>query len=138
MRIRVRKGVVLSAGGFTYNRTMMAKTAPDYLQTAPLGTIADDGSGIKLGMTVGAKTDLLDRISAWRFLYPPESWTNACSVGPNGERLVGEEMRRCAESTSPWSRIPCSGRPGSGPNTTGRSGRPRREGARASDSEPGG
>ena len=91
MRIRVRKGVVLSAGGFTYNRVMMAKTAPDYLKSHPLGTIADDGSGIKLGMTVGAKTDLLDRISAWRFLYPPESWTNACSVGPDGERLVGEE-----------------------------------------------
>ena len=90
LRIRVRKGVVLSAGGFTYNRTMMAKTAPDYLESHPLGTIADDGSGIKLGMTVGARTDLLDRISAWRFLYPPESWTNACSVGPDGERLVGQ------------------------------------------------
>lgn len=90
-RIRVRKGMVLSAGGFTYNRTMMAKTAPDYLLSAPLGTIADDGSGIKLGMTVGAKTDMLDRISAWKFLYPPASWTKACSVGPDGERLVGEE-----------------------------------------------
>ncbi|MGB8364944.1 MAG: FAD-binding protein [Rhizomicrobium sp.] len=92
MRIRVRKGVVLSAGGFTYNRTMMAKTAPDFLKTAPLGTIADDGSGIKLGMTLGAKTDLLDRISAWKFLYPPASWTKSCSIGPDGERLVSEEF----------------------------------------------
>lgn len=91
MRIRVRKGVVLSAGGFTYNRVMMAKTAPDYLGSYPLGTIADDGSGIKLGMTVGAKTDLLDRISAWKFLYAPENWVKSCSVGPDGERLVGEE-----------------------------------------------
>ncbi len=91
MRIRVRKGIVLSAGGFTYNRTMMARTAPNYLQSHPLGTIADDGSGIKLGMTAGAKTDLLDRISAWKFLYPPEAWVKACSVGPDGERLVGEE-----------------------------------------------
>ena len=91
MRIRVTKGVVLSAGGFTYNRAMMAKTAPDYLQSVPLGTIADDGSGIKLGMTVGARTAMLDRVSAWRFLYPPASWTKSCSVGPDGERLVGEE-----------------------------------------------
>ena len=91
MRIRVRKGVVLSAGGFTYNRTMMAKTAPDYLFSHPLGTIADDGSGIKLGMTAGAKVDHLDRISAWKFLYPAESWVRSCSVGPTGERLVGEE-----------------------------------------------
>lgn len=91
MRIRVHKGVVLSAGGFTYNREMMAKTAPDYMGSYPLGTIADDGSGIKLGMTVGAKTDHLDRISAWKFLYAPENWVKSCSVGPDGERLVGEE-----------------------------------------------
>lgn len=91
MRIRVRKGVVLSAGGFTYNREMMAKTAPDYLGSYPLGTIGDDGSGIKLGMTVGARTDQLDRISAWKFLYAPENWVKSCTVGPDGERLVGEE-----------------------------------------------
>lgn len=91
-RIRVRRGVVLAAGGFTYNRAMMAKTAlPSYLKSHPLGTIADDGSGIKLGMTVGAKTALLDRISAWKFLYGPENWVKSCSVGPDGERLVGEE-----------------------------------------------
>ncbi len=91
LRIRVRKGVVLSAGGFTYNRAMMAKTAPAYLASVPLGTIADDGSGIKLGMSVGAKTDKLDRVSAWKFLYPPASWTKACSIGPDGRRLISEE-----------------------------------------------
>lgn len=92
LRIRVKKGVVLSAGGFTYNRAMMAKTAPGYLLSAPLGTIADDGSGIKLGMTVGARTAMLERVSAWRFLYPPASWTKSCSVGPDGARLVSEEF----------------------------------------------
>ncbi|MDE2597403.1 MAG: FAD-binding protein [Sphingomonadales bacterium] len=92
MRIRVRRGVVLSAGGFTYNRAMMARTAlPAYLKSHPLGTIADDGSGIKLGMTVGGKTAMLDRISAWKFLYPPASFCKSCSVGPDGKRLVGEE-----------------------------------------------
>ncbi len=91
MRIRVRKGVVLSAGGFTHNRTMMAKTAPEYLKSYPLGTLGDDGSGIKLGMTAGARTDLLERVSAWKFLYAPEAWVKSCTVGPDGERLVGEE-----------------------------------------------
>ena len=90
--IRVRKGVVLSAGGFTYNRTMMAKTAPDYLASHPLGTIADDGSGIKLGMSVGAKTDSLERISAWKFLYPPESFTKSVSIDAQARRLVNEEF----------------------------------------------
>lgn len=92
VRIQVDRGVVLAAGGFTYNRVMMEKTAPEYLQSSPLGTIADDGSGIKLGMTVGARADMLERISAWKFLYPPASWTKACSIGPDGQRLVSEEL----------------------------------------------
>jgi 3-oxo-5alpha-steroid 4-dehydrogenase len=92
MRIRVRKGVVLSAGGFIYNQEMMRKNAPEYLLASPLGTIADDGSGIKLGMTVGARTDMLDRISAWKFLYPPASFTKSVSVDTNGDRLVNEEF----------------------------------------------
>jgi 3-oxo-5alpha-steroid 4-dehydrogenase len=92
MRIRVRKGVVLSAGGFIFNRVMLEKNAPDYLGVSPLGTIADDGSGIKLGMTVGAKTDMLDRISAWKFLYPPEGFTKSVSIDGNGDRLVNEEF----------------------------------------------
>jgi 3-oxo-5alpha-steroid 4-dehydrogenase len=92
LRIRARKGVVLSAGGFIFNRVMLEKNAPDYLGVAPLGTIADDGSGIKLGMTVGAKTDMLERISAWKFLYPPASFTKSISIDGNGDRLVNEEF----------------------------------------------
>ncbi len=92
MRIRVRKGVVLSAGGFIYNRAMMEKVAPEYLLASPLGTIADDGSGIKLGMSVGAKTDMLERISAWKFLYPPESFTKSVSIDGHAKRLVNEEF----------------------------------------------
>jgi 3-oxo-5alpha-steroid 4-dehydrogenase len=92
LRIRARKGVVLSAGGFIFNRVMLEKNAPDYLGVAPLGTIADDGSGIKLGMTVGARTDMMDRISAWKFLYPPASFTKSVSIDGNGDRLVNEEF----------------------------------------------
>jgi 3-oxo-5alpha-steroid 4-dehydrogenase len=92
LRIRVRKGVVLSSGGFIYNRAMMEKLAPEYCLASPLGTIGDDGSGIKLGMSVGAKTDNLERISAWKFLYPPESFTKSVSIDGNGKRLVNEEF----------------------------------------------
>ncbi len=104
MRIRVRKGMVLSAGGFIYNRTMVEKLAPDYLPVAPLGTIGDDGSGIKLGMTVGAKTDSLDRISAWKFLYPPAAYTKSVSINGKGERLVNEEFygARTGEAVFGW------------------------------------
>lgn len=92
MRIRVRKAAVLSAGGFIYNRAMVEKLAPEYLPVFPLGTIGDDGSGIKLGMTVGAKVDHLDRISAWKFLYPPAAYCKTVSIDGNGDRLVNEEF----------------------------------------------
>lgn len=91
VRIRARKGVVLSAGGFIHNPQMLTRTAPAYLSAHPLGTIADDGSGIKLGMSVGADTGSLGTISAWKFLYQPENWVKSCAVGPDGKRLVGEE-----------------------------------------------
>ena len=91
IRIRVRKGVVLSAGGFIHNSEMLAKTAPAYLKSHPLGTIADDGSGIKLGMSVGANTGSLEKVSAWKFLYQPENWVKSCAIGPDGRRLAGEE-----------------------------------------------
>ena len=70
---------------------MLEKTAPDYLTAYPLGTIADDGSGIKLGMSAGGATGSLDRISAWKFLYQPENWVKSVTIGPDGQRLVGEE-----------------------------------------------
>jgi 3-oxo-5alpha-steroid 4-dehydrogenase len=92
MRIWARKGVVLAAGGFAYNRAMIDKIAPAYSNSAPLGTIADDGSGIKLGMTAGAAVNRMPTISAWRFFYPPAAWTEAVCVGQDGERLLSEEL----------------------------------------------
>ncbi|HXQ98805.1 MAG TPA: FAD-binding protein [Pseudomonas sp.] len=92
LKIRARHAVVIAAGGFTYNRAMMNKTAPAYSASTPLGTIADDGSGIKLGMSVGGAVDRLDVVSAWRFTYPPASWTKSISVDSHGHRLVNEEL----------------------------------------------
>jgi len=92
LRIRARRGVVLSAGGYAFNRAMIDALAPAYSKSMPLGTMADDGSGVKLGMTAGGKADKLDRMSAWRFVYPPSAWTKAVSVGPDGERLLSEEL----------------------------------------------
>jgi 3-oxo-5alpha-steroid 4-dehydrogenase len=91
-RVRVRRAVVLSAGGFAFNRTMMQRLAPEFMGMAPLGTFGDDGSGIKLGASVGGATDKLGDCSAWRFLYPPVAWTTGVVVGTAGERIVNEEL----------------------------------------------
>jgi 3-oxo-5alpha-steroid 4-dehydrogenase len=87
---RAREAVVLSAGGFVFNRAMMKHHAPKYVAGIPLGTPGDDGSGIRLGQSVGAATDRLDRGTAWRFINPPLAWSKGIIVNRRGERIVNE------------------------------------------------
>lgn len=87
---RARDGVVLSAGGFVFNREMVKHHAPKYFAGIPLGTPGDDGSGIRLGQSVGAATDRLDRATAWRFINPPLAWSNGIIVNAQGQRIINE------------------------------------------------
>jgi len=91
-RVRALNGVILAAGGFIYNRTMVKEIAPKYRSGMPLGTTSDNGSGILLGQSVGGKTDLMDRISAWRFINPPEAFAKGMIINQNGERYINEFM----------------------------------------------
>ncbi|MGD8609194.1 MAG: FAD-binding protein, partial [Myxococcales bacterium] len=91
-RIRARNGVILAAGGFIYNRQMVKEIAPQYRTGMPLGTVGDNGSGILLGQSVGAKTDLMSRISAWRFINPPEAFAHGMIINRRGERYINEFM----------------------------------------------
>lgn len=87
-----RRGVVISSGGFYFNRNMVRRHAPEYLPGVPLGTIADNGSGIKLGESVGGQTALMDNISAWRFINPPEAFARGVLVDQKGERICNEML----------------------------------------------
>lgn len=88
--IRARKGLVLSAGGFICNPPMVQHFAPEYAPGLPNGTLGDNGSGIMLGVTAGAATSLMERVSAWRFLSPPRAWGQAMLVDGKGARFVNE------------------------------------------------
>lgn len=90
--IRARKGVVLSAGGFVFNRDMVAHYGPKYSRGLPLGTTGCDGSGIGLGMSVGAAVDRMDKLSAWRFINPPLAWAQGVIVNAVGDRYCNEEV----------------------------------------------
>ena len=89
-RFRCRRGVILAAGGFVFNREMVAEHVPDFLQGLPLGTQGDDGFGIRLGQSVGGKVDQMHRASAWRFLNPPYAFAEGMLVNGNGERFANE------------------------------------------------
>lgn len=90
--IRAHQGVVLAAGGFYWNRHLLKQHAPAYLQGTPLGTIADDGSGILLGNSVGAANDHMDSISAWRFINPPDAFARGVLVDAEGQRVCNEML----------------------------------------------
>ena len=91
VRVRARGGVVLSGGGFVHNRKMIADLAPGYLPGAPLGTLGDDGSAIRMGQAMGGETGEMSRVSAWRFINPPTSFASGVLVGPSGARVCNEE-----------------------------------------------
>ncbi|TAM12665.1 MAG: FAD-binding protein [Nevskiaceae bacterium] len=92
LRVRARRGVVLSTGGFVFNRQMMQCYAPKYLQNLRLGTAGDDGSGIRLGQSVGGATARLDKVSAWRFINPPTAWPKGIVVAGDGRRFCNEQV----------------------------------------------
>lgn len=92
LSIKTRRGVIISSGGFFYNRDMVAQYAPKYLPGMPLGTIGDDGSGILLGQSVGARIDMMNHVSEWRFINPPESFVRGILVDSNGQRICNEML----------------------------------------------
>lgn len=89
--IRAKKGVIISAGGFIGNRKMLSHYAPKYKKGMVLGTTGTDGSGIRLGQTVGGATDRMSQISAWRFINPPIAWSQGIVVNKQGQRYVNEQ-----------------------------------------------
>jgi 3-oxo-5alpha-steroid 4-dehydrogenase len=88
--IRAKKGVCLSTGGFIFNRQMVKEYAPKYYAGMPLGTSNDQGCGIRLGQSVGGKTDHMNRVTAWRFLNPPLAFAQGIVVNKHGQRFCNE------------------------------------------------
>ncbi|MGB9226999.1 FAD-binding protein [Mycobacterium sp.] len=90
VRIEARRGVVVCAGGFIANRGWIDRYAPQYSTGLQLGTSGDDGSGIALAQSVGAVTERMDNVSAWRFITPPSAFISAIIVDERGERVIDE------------------------------------------------
>jgi len=86
------KAVILAAGGFINNREWMRRYAPEYLKVSPLGTVGDDGTGIRLGLEAGGVTDKMGNVTAWRFLSPPSAFLEGLTVGADGRRIANEDL----------------------------------------------
>ncbi len=88
---RARRGVVLCAGGFIMNRGMVKKHAPFLLRSQyPIGAV-DDGSGIRLGMSVGGAAINMSEGFTTIPWYPPDSLIKGIFVNGCGHRFINED-----------------------------------------------
>ena len=92
VRIRAKRGVLIATGGFAFNPKMLKQYAPKYARGTPLGRCSDDGSGIRIAQQMGASTEHMQRISAWRFINPPKAFCRGLLVGKDGKRICNEAM----------------------------------------------
>jgi 3-oxo-5alpha-steroid 4-dehydrogenase len=90
--VRARNGIVLSAGGFVFNEAMLeAATGGKIYARRPLGEDCN-GSGIRLGLSVGGATAGMERLTYWRFYAPPHSLLNSIVVNADGRRACNEAL----------------------------------------------
>ena len=92
IRIRARGGVIISSGGFVYNKKKFNEYAPAYAGCLPLGTAGDDGSGMELGMGAGGTLSSVDVCAASRFLYPPVAFVSGLLANMEGKRFCDESL----------------------------------------------
>lgn len=92
LRVRAKGGVILSTGGFVYNKRKFNDYAPAYRGCLPLGTAGDDGSGIDLGLSAGGVLSSVDVCAASRFLYPPVAFVSGVLANMEGRRFCDESL----------------------------------------------
>lgn len=89
--VRAARGVILCAGGFVMNKTMLEQHAPHMLRAnTPIGTV-DDGSGILLGQSVGGQAIHMNEGFVTLPWYPPESLIKGIMINEQGQRFINED-----------------------------------------------
>ncbi|MGH3361588.1 MAG: FAD-binding protein, partial [Nocardioides sp.] len=86
------RAVVLAAGGFVMNADMVAAHTPALgSKLMPLGSTYDDGLGIRLGSSVGARLSHMEQPFITAPFYPPSSLVTGIVVNKLGQRFVAED-----------------------------------------------
>lgn len=92
IHVEARRGVVIAAGSFNLNHEMIAENLPLLGETSePLGTPANDGAGVLLGLSAGAGTSAMDGVIPTGSIYPPGQLIKGIIVNKRGERFVAED-----------------------------------------------
>jgi 3-oxo-5alpha-steroid 4-dehydrogenase len=90
--VRARRGVILTAGGFTMNPEMVARHVPLIAQcTNKIGTDGDDGRAIRMAMGAGANIIHMDAAEVALPLTPPRRLMRGILVNRFGQRFINED-----------------------------------------------
>ncbi len=93
LNVRARGGVILCAGGFAMNEDMLRKYAPMLCAgNTPIGNPGDTGSGIEMGISVGAAAINMHEGFISLPYYPPASMTFGILVNDKGQRFINEDV----------------------------------------------
>ncbi|HEY9311075.1 FAD-binding protein [Williamsia sp.] len=86
------KAVIIAAGGFVMNETMVAEFVPEMAEKPyTLGSTYDDGLGIRLGASVGGGLKHMDEPFVTAPIYPPSILITGLAVNKEGRRFVSED-----------------------------------------------
>jgi 3-oxo-5alpha-steroid 4-dehydrogenase len=93
--VRARVGVILSTGGFAYDRTLIGRHDPEFARhydvMQRLSTMGSDGSGLNMAVSAGAAVGWMDSFYIARNIAPPEALLTGVLVNRRGERFVPED-----------------------------------------------
>jgi 3-oxo-5alpha-steroid 4-dehydrogenase len=91
-KIRARRGVILTTGGFIYNQEMIANNQPLVSRCMMrVGAEGDDGSGIRLGVAAGGATIHMDAASISLPATQPWGLKRGLLVNRHGQRFINED-----------------------------------------------
>jgi 3-oxo-5alpha-steroid 4-dehydrogenase len=91
LRVRARRGMVLTTGGFIYNDSMLAKHSPAMLAVSKLGHGGQDGLGIQMAQATGADAIHMDTADITLVLTPPMSYARGILFNALGRRFINED-----------------------------------------------
>jgi 3-oxosteroid 1-dehydrogenase len=102
--VRVKRGVLIATGGFARNDQLREQYSPPPVATAwTLANVGDQGDGIKLGMSMGGATALMDQAWWMPVMHAPaggrvsyvqyeRSLPGSIIVDSTGQRFVNEAV----------------------------------------------
>ncbi len=91
--VAARRGVVLAAGAFSMNKSMVAEYCPPLAQGGVhrQGNPNDDGAAIRMGLAAGGRAIHMEKGFVTAPFYPPESLIKGILVNKEGKRFINED-----------------------------------------------